>query len=644
MKIKKKKRKYIIPIICVMGLVSLLTITILIKVEIIDLNFLEGTFLDGFISAISFNPEDERLIGYEFLDEGSVVHIWNTQDDYFFEKDAGIQLTNHYEDYWTKNIFCIGYYNGDEWIKIKCADELTNFEKSIESDDETYVNATLWKNVILNIEGNDYDFRLAVNYYLGLDDEKLSVTIYGKNIGIDIPYDLGFAWKVTDWDIPSNEAEDILIINNSGYAIKGNYDLLFKNLDETFFKGRDTTYDFGGEFLRVDWNKNLDYTVKMYGNGIQEDFYVALLINAGHFNPNQEKSTTFQWIDAVTMGISAGFVTEAPTNDPSGSETILLDSFATATGFTSPVGAGKIVEIGWWCDNPTEESNFEVGIYDSLAGPRPNNLLDGASKTNAKGTTAGWKRVTGLNIAITSETIYWITVQLDDTSTTTLTDREGSGGEVAWRFDQSTLPDPIFELPDDGIGWLLAFYAVWEAGGDETPPTYSNNQTNTTIAGALANFSIDYDDDTALHPNGQWIFSTNNTGEWVNESLVKWTTTPQSASVVKTLNTTVGLTIAYRWYANDTAGNVNNTEIFYLTTTSADTCTPDSPLTGDYIFECSDTCTISSSIDADGYDILVNGSGSLILNEDIYNLGDVLIRGQSSTSRCDVYCLDGCFI
>ncbi|KKL46014.1 hypothetical protein LCGC14_2349880, partial [marine sediment metagenome] len=97
-------------------------------------------------------------IGYEFLNNGTVVHIWNTQDDYFFNKSSGIQFTNHYQDYWSRNIFCIGYYNGGTWNKIKCADELNDFNKNIITDNETYVNATLWK----DISYGAYDMRLGV--------------------------------------------------------------------------------------------------------------------------------------------------------------------------------------------------------------------------------------------------------------------------------------------------------------------------------------------------------------------------------------------------------------------------------------------------------------------------------------------------
>ena len=107
-----------------------------------------------------------------------------------------------------------------------------------------------------------------------------------------------------------------------------------------------------------------------------------------------------------------------------------------------------------------------------------------------------------------------------------------------------------------------------DAAGDTTDPTYSGAAHNTTVAGASCKFSIQYNDDTALHTNGQYIFATNNTGTWVNESAVNWTATPEYANVTKTLNSTVGKVVGYRWYANDTAGNSNNTGIYTLTITA----------------------------------------------------------------------------
>jgi len=245
-----------------------------------------------------FDPPVEQEIGYEFLDNGKVVHIWNVMDDYYFNKSSGMQFTNHYQDYWTKNVFCIGYYTGNVWNKISCSDDLSNFTKSIESDNETYVNAILWKDITYEA----YDLRLGVQYHLEVNDSNLSVKIYAKNIGIDIPFDLGFAWKVKDVEIPGL-GEDYIDIHETTYPLNGTYDLLFKNMNESYFNIHDIT-----KFLRLDWDRNLNYAVKMYGDGNQSNFYVSTLINAGHFSPGQEKSTTFKWIDADTaVDIDAHF-------------------------------------------------------------------------------------------------------------------------------------------------------------------------------------------------------------------------------------------------------------------------------------------------------------------------------------------------
>jgi len=107
---------------------------------------------------------------------------------------------------------------------------------------------------------------------------------------------------------------------------------------------------------------------------------------------------------------------------------------------------------------------------------------------------------------------------------------------------------------------------------DSTAPTYSNNATNNTEISASTKFSILWNDNVALNPNGTYIFSTNNTGTWVNDSAINFTATPSWANVTKILNSTSGISIGYRWYAKDNIGNWNSTEIFILNTT--DTTAP----------------------------------------------------------------------
>ena len=165
---------------------------------------------------------------------------------------------------------------------------------------------------------------------------------------------------------------------------------------------------------------------------------------------------------AVVVGTNAGFVTTAPTGDPaaSGRNT---DTKATAFKDTSPTGDNVVTEIGWYTGTATEETNFEVGIYDHDAGNDiPLNLLSGESRTNAKGTTAGWKRVTGLSIPITAETIYWLAIQVDDTATTTQVDRTfTSGKKTVERASMTTLLDP-WGVEGTINTFVFAIYAVVE--------------------------------------------------------------------------------------------------------------------------------------------------------------------------------------
>jgi len=98
---------------------------------------------------------------------------------------------------------------------------------------------------------------------------------------------------------------------------------------------------------------------------------------------------------------------------------------------------------------------------------------------------------------------------------------------------------------------------------DVVSPTFSNNQTNTTTAGAPANFTIDVIDENDLDTTAGYIFSTNNSGTWVNSSFVYFTGlgTTLTAWNVTVLNSAVGVLIQWKFYANDTFDNWNVSDI-----------------------------------------------------------------------------------
>jgi len=180
---------------------------------------------------------------------------------------------------------------------------------------------------------------------------------------------------------------------------------------------------------------------------------------------------------ALVKGTNCGFVTVAPSEDPAGgSSAVIIDTRARAVKDTTPVGAIKVTEIGWWADNATQEADFDVGIYSHDAGSNVPNALIGSSKNNAKGTDSGWIKKTGLDISITAETIYWIGVQLDNTATQTNIDYETKVGELAkYKSSQTSLPDS-WGSSDGGAAALIAAYAVIEL---------EINEYNQSVSGAL---------------------------------------------------------------------------------------------------------------------------------------------------------------
>lgn len=268
---KKNYKKFIIPLVMVVSL---------------------GVFL----IASEFQPNGSGPIGYELLDNNNVVHIWNTYDDYYFYRDSGIQLTNHYQDYWAENILCVGVNYQSNWI-YECNDALP-FNWNILTDEETYINITGFRDFTRTIQGNTYEIRYTIRYHLKVHDTNLTWFISEKNIGnLDIPIDTGFAWHIRNIAIDGDSGDDFIQVGTHRRLLKGDFNYQSSNLTETKIRLIDIKSQ---EELWFDWNENLNYLFdirKMDNDNIAD---ITLAINAGPLNVGQEKHTAFHWYDAPT--------------------------------------------------------------------------------------------------------------------------------------------------------------------------------------------------------------------------------------------------------------------------------------------------------------------------------------------------------
>jgi len=123
----------------------------------------------------------------------------------------------------------------------------------------------------------------------------------------------------------------------------------------------------------------------------------------------------------------------------------------------------------------------------------------------------------------------------------------------------------------NGVRSAAWFKATYHSGNDslvaygseeQFAPAYSNIATTSTKAGSSCEFQAKWSDPDGLD---KCLFSTNNTGVWQNESL-SVSGTESWANKTLTLTSTAGAVVGYRWYCNDTSGNMGDTGERTLTT------------------------------------------------------------------------------
>jgi len=151
----------------------------------------------------------------------------------------------------------------------------------------------------------------------------------------------------------------------------------------------------------------------------------------------------------------------------------------------------------------------------------------------------------------------------------TLATYNSTAGALYWyrNVTQSTPGEYVYTVTaiSDGVYGLTTFNNIIgyiTITFTDPPPTYSNVGTNSTLAGQPCEFYTLWNDNTNV---SGFIFGTNNTGSWENETWVAFSvfynSTAAWSNVTKTLNSTIDAVIQWQIWCNDTGNNWNNTGI-----------------------------------------------------------------------------------
>ncbi|MEA2035936.1 MAG: hypothetical protein U9O94_00400, partial [Nanoarchaeota archaeon] len=180
---------------------------------------------------------------------------------------------------------------------------------------------------------------------------------------------------------------------------------------------------------------------------------------------------------------------------------------------------------------------------------------------------------------------------------------------------------------------------------DTTAPSFSNNWTNASLMfrNGNATFNITISDNFGL---SYYIFSWNGTGTWDNLTNGTLSTTSSTVSISKSTTLPQGNTIAYRWFANDSADNWNESLLrtFTVVNTAPTTPTIIYPTSGNNYSNIPYINYSSTDLDDDTitYKIYINGTLNITTTTNVtdwnasdgyYNLTVSASDGTGSSSN-----------
>lgn len=99
---------------------------------------------------------------------------------------------------------------------------------------------------------------------------------------------------------------------------------------------------------------------------------------------------------------------------------------------------------------------------------------------------------------------------------------------------------------------------------ETSPPVYSDVGTNSTEGGKPCLFHTKWTDYNGL---SGYIFGTNNTGTWLNDTWTPLSGLSDWSNVTKVLSSTIGAQVQYQFYCNDTSNNWGSTPMQSLIVT-----------------------------------------------------------------------------
>jgi hypothetical protein len=216
--------------------------------------------------------------------------------------------------------------------------------------------------------------------------------------------------------------------------------------------------------------------------------------------------------------------------------------------------ANTTTQAGWRSYNPNGTVWDGICPGPDETAPTYSNIGSNVTNNTAVNTgtpiniSAQWNDSVGLSMYVNSSKINNTGSWTNDTTWKTFTTGNWSNFTVIFPSAQgSNITVKIYANNTFGNQNVTGTWFWWNVTPDTTPPTYSQNSTNSTLAGTPVEHRLKWTDNVGL---SGYIFSMNNTGTWQNDTWVDWT------YVSDNFTDETKISAKNNVYVNTTAGHV----------------------------------------------------------------------------------------
>ncbi|MFH1406036.1 MAG: LamG-like jellyroll fold domain-containing protein, partial [Nanoarchaeota archaeon] len=460
-----------------------------------------------------------------------------------------------------------GIYLGDSYLNTVAYNNIINNGTSDTSSYGVYSTSASNADVINNLSFNT--IRVGVNGIYLLNSE--NSTLEGNNINVSVLSSFGIDTSNSDYTkIRSN----IISTQGTGIRVQSSSEniVTYNNLSST------ASASLGIYLLTVrDSNISFNRVNTTIGNGIKSDFSLSNSIRNNFINISIGNGAG----SSFALDLRDGGQTDIFDNELyfTGGTSIGIETFEfTNSNFRTNLIVGNTAQYGLELEatsgNSTFSNNTFLGTYvKTIEDLNITNILIynnsfGKIKWEAANITTNISLEVGNTIYLQNNLVGLInnvnSLALNKTNKIIQIEIKGLpyiGTPYLFKDGSNcgSFVDPICNITsyDASSGLLTANVSSFSnySAGDPNPPTFSNASNTSISFKRYENFTANITIDDNISGLSSYIFSTNNSGTWVNDSVVSISGVQYNASVSKNISLAKNNQVCWYYWANDTSSN-----------------------------------------------------------------------------------------